>query len=309
MVAAVVPWTWFLVRDIHPVLGFVAIAMPLLVLGALAFVAVVAAVLRSATVLLVLSSLGAFGAVAIVGPWLPHDRPAPQKGLVLLSANMGGPEDPAAADAGVRSVLSASADVVVIAELSPIAARALADAYPYHAQTFPEAEQAPEPPAVGIFSRLPIVEVQTGADGLPGIRAVVEGRDVGRFALYAVHVPKPGFGGPTWSTSFSNHERIVDRLADAAEAEELPVLVAGDLNTSDRSAAYRRLTSQLSDAARADRTGPTSIKASLLWRLLALRVDHVVEATPWCSAHSSRPHLAYSDHRAVRVEVGPCPPG
>ncbi len=58
------------------------------------------------------------------------------------------------------------------------------------------------------------------------------------------------------------------------------MVLAGDLNLSDRGPSNHRLTAVLHDAMRSGWAAPTSLK----WpqRLLLLRIDHVLVSDGWC---------------------------
>ncbi len=305
-VAALAPWAWFAVRDVAPLLDLVAIALPVAVAGLVAAVVLAAFLLRRAVLVVPLLSVLGFGVVAIVVPWSPRPTAPPRQPLSVVSANVAGPEDGAAADAVAATLVAADADVVVVAELSPAVDQRLRLAFPFHAETFAPTEADPVPPAVGVFSRTPISDVAVRPGGLPGLRVVLDSPS-GPVVLYALHAPKAWLQTSDWGTTFGGHQHVIEDVAAAAGAEVLPVVVAGDLNTPDRSQGYRTLTAHLTDAARADWTGPTSVKDSTLWRLLALRVDHVLVSPSWCSDRARHLALPGSDHRAVAVDVGPCP--
>ena len=66
------------------------------------------------------------------------------------------------------------------------------------------------------------------------------------------------------------HRRPLAAIAD----EQLPVVVAGDFNMSDRVVSYREMDAALTDAMRADVAGSTTYVGGL-WPLLMLRIDHV----------------------------------
>jgi endonuclease/exonuclease/phosphatase (EEP) superfamily protein YafD len=303
--AAVVPWLWFAVRGANAALDLIAIGLPLLILFGLLTLVVWAIFVRRPVLLAPALSLLCFGAATVVLPWSPTPTAEPRDATTVLTANIGGPEDAEGAQAAVASLLAAGGEVVVVDELSPQVDRLMRQSFPFHAETFPPDEENPPFPAVGVFSAVRIVDVQVKPRELPGLRVVLDGRN-GPFVLYAMHVPKAGVGGGGWSVSFSDHNETLDELAKAAEAETLPVVVAGDLNTPDRAIGYRRLTQDLHDGGRASWTGPTSVKESIIWRLLALRIDHILHSPWWCSAESARLDIRGSDHLAVRVDIGPC---
>ena len=55
-----------------------------------------------------------------------------------------------------------------------------------------------------------------------------------RFVVYAVHLPNP-----LHQTTFAEQREPMEQLLAAIDAETDPVIVAGDLNLSDRSDGYR----------------------------------------------------------------------
>lgn len=303
--AAIVPWSWFAVRNLDPRLEVVAIGLPLIILGAAAALAVVGLVSRRAVVVVPLASLCVFAWVAIVAPWMPAATGPPEAAAVAVTANVGG----AWGERVMGPLLAEDPDVLVVVELPSNLETELEAEFEHWHKTRDDISAERLIPSVGVYSRFPIEEATTAPDGLPGLRAVIDGPG-GRFVVYGMHVPKPAFepaGG--FATTFRNHLRLVDRLAEAAAAEDLPVVLAGDLNSPDRGQSYRTLSGVLTDAARTDWTGPTSVKASLLWKLLLLRIDHLMISSTWCSADAARFAIEPSDHVGVRAEVGPCATG
>lgn len=286
------PWVWFAARD---GLGWFS-DVGWTVLPALAAVVVLAAVaLRRWWPLRVLAaSVVLLTVVAVVLPWTPADRGpvAPGTQVRVAGANV-----TARADAA-GTLLRLDADVLVVSEMTGELSAPLAAAYPHRYRDRGN-------PDVAVYSRLPMHVTATSGPDLPGLRAEVDGPG-GRFVLYALHVPRP------WWTSRGSHQvtapehsRLVDALAGRAAAEELPVVVVGDLNTPDRTADLHRLLTRggLVDAMRAGWSGPTSVT---LWAPLLLRIDHVLVTQGWCGDDPARPALERSDHRAVAVTVGPC---
>ncbi|SDF31974.1 endonuclease/exonuclease/phosphatase family protein [Pseudonocardia oroxyli] len=59
----------------------------------------------------------------------------------------------------------------------------------------------------------------------------------------------------------------------------------------------------LTDAARDTWQGPTQVTS---WRLLLLRIDHVLVSPGWCGDDPLHVPLPGSDHQAVTATVGPC---
>jgi Endonuclease/Exonuclease/phosphatase family len=97
----------------------------------------------------------------------------------------------------------------------------------------------------------------------------------------------------------------VSAIIRLTDSSRLPVVVAGDLNVSDRTDAYRRLVSHRRDAMRAQGAGSTY--RPFPWNLLGLRIDHVIIDRSWCATRPNRFHPTGSDHQAVQVAIGPCP--
>ena len=85
----------------------------------------------------------------------------------------------------------------------------------------------------------------------------------------------------------------------------MPVVVAGDLNTSDRARDYRVLIDDagLTDAMLDNWAGPTQIGH---WATLLVRIDHLLVSPGWCGDDSSRYPIPASDHRGIISTVGPC---
>lgn len=103
---------------------------------------------------------------------------------------------------------------------------------------------------------------------------------------------------------FRTHRRLVDALADAVVSEDLPVVVAGDLNLVDRTGGYRAITDVLDDGLRSGWVGPTSLKRQT--KLLLARIDHVFIPPRWCAADGKTFTMRGSDHRGVVTTIGPC---
>ncbi len=291
LVLAALPWTWFGLRDVlGPPGDVVAILLPVLVglvtLGLLAR--------RDRRSLLLAVSVLAFGSAAVVGPWTPADAGpvAPGRSVRIAEANVRDSPDPAA------SLLGVSADVVVVAEMTPALDPPLAAAYPYRELALTGA------PNVAVYSRLPLRVLDRPGPDLPGLRLQVDG-PAGPFVLYALHVPRPWFttrGG--YQATVGEHHRFVLGIEAKARAETLPVVVTGDLNSPDRGRDYRLLiASGLVDAARAD---PTTFTSTGQWTALLLRIDHLLVSTGWCGDASGQIPLPGSDHRGVTATVGPC---
>lgn len=146
--------------------------------------------------------------------------------LTVMQANiyLGDADIPALA----RTVADRRVDVLSVSELTDsalagIEASSIATQLPY-ALTQPAAEGGS---GTGLFSRFPLAD----GDRLPGfrlanLRAEAEVPGHGRVALYAVH-PLPPWPQPAWHWD-SELERLGARMHD----DPLPVIAAGDFNST-----------------------------------------------------------------------------
>jgi endonuclease/exonuclease/phosphatase family metal-dependent hydrolase len=143
----------------------------------------------------------------------------------------------------------------------------------------------------------------TDPPGLPARRLLRLGVEApsGPFVLYAIHALNP-----LSESTFANQLDWVDRLRSSAEQEDLPVVMAGDFNMSDRQLGYRRMTAGLRDAITGAGWGRSTYPFGIYAPLL-LRIDHVFEPRDWCSAGSGTFQVPGSDHTGLEVDVGPCP--
>ena len=297
------PWTWFLVRDSGVLFDVAAVGLPLLVAGAAGLLAVTSLLVARARALLlaVAASVLLIGVVAVLGPWLPQRGPQPTSPLRVASANVLFNSEQKAA--GASAVIAVDADVVIAVEATPGFRLTMADAFAY-ASTDDQLGELDEI----VYARWPIIEVAPlpGILGSLGVRAVVQ-RPEGRFAVYAIHLFRPWLDDSKASVPFSLHRRQTDGLRDLVEAEQLPTVLAGDLNLVDRTSGYRALVATLRDAGRSGWVGPTTLKTK--FRPLLARIDHIFVTRDWCAADGSGFEIPGSDHRGVVADVGPCPAG
>ncbi|MBI5667932.1 MAG: endonuclease/exonuclease/phosphatase family protein [Chloroflexi bacterium] len=185
-----------------------------------------------------------------------------------------------------------SYDVVFLQELTPAWAQRLArlrDRYPYQVTT----------PTMAVLSRFPL---QTAADDLTAAAPFVKMRlaAIGHtVTLYNVSLPTPLRAEPrqrlpyvvepavtaVWDMSLSYDEtrrdRGIEQLIRQLDAEQGYVIVAGDFNMSDQTAAYNRLASRLRDSFRQAGWGlGTSWPVFQVWGLPAVlpplvRLDYI----------------------------------
>ncbi|GAA4551197.1 endonuclease/exonuclease/phosphatase family protein [Pseudonocardia xishanensis] len=191
------------------------------------------------------------------------------------------------------ALLADPADVTVLSETSFGAHRRLADGYRY--SVFGGTGD------VSVYSRFPLRVLEKAGRDLPGGRVRVEAPVP--FTLYALHVPRPWITDRGYQVTPVEHHRIMVALAAQVAAEPGPVVLAGDLNTTDRGRDYRVMAGALTDAVRDTRQGPTQVTT---WRPLLLRIDHVFVSRGWCGDDPLHLPLPGSDHDAVTATVGPC---
>ncbi len=294
IVVGALPWTWFLVRGLTGYADAVAVALPFIVEAGFALLALGALAFRRWEPLVVVASIAVFGVVTVVAPRMPQPSPAPQRPVAIASANTF--VDNANPDGAARSLVATGADVLVVVEASADVQRALADEDRSHPFTATSGEQV-------VRSRFPVQElplpVALPASWVLVVRVQGPG---GPFDVFAVHAPNP-----LYESSFPDELSFFRRLRAAALASPDPAVIAGDLNLSDRTTAYRELDGAFRDALR---TGPGLAPNTFdagIWKALFLRIDHIFVSRAWCAGAPARYAIPGSDHEAVAASVGPCP--
>lgn len=296
--AALAPWSWFLVRDRGAALDAVATGLPVVVVGAVfAGLALTVYIRRAAPAVFAVSML-AMGLVAIVGPWMPHPAPPPARSLRIVSANaLDGNESPRAA----ADIRAQNADVVVVVEGAALVEKALRRRYPFVGfDTTTEHLFTSRFP----IRRLPL-PARMGSSPDDQVSRWEVRPPSGPFVVYVAHLNHPAVRKVTGIRPSLRRQRDEIRSLLAAVADErLPTLLVGDLNTSDRTWGYRRLSSEQSDAMRSGWAGPTYVR--IRYRPFLLRIDHIFIPRDWCSDAGARFRITGSDHRGVSATVGPC---
>ncbi|MDN5751136.1 MAG: hypothetical protein L0H64_21940, partial [Pseudonocardia sp.] len=206
------PWTWFLVRDVPgPLTDLIAILLPLLaggVVAAAVLVAVGRPRIRAGALAAALSTLVA-GTVAVVGPWLPADAGAVAApgGMVVAAANVDDQGKP------LEALRPVDADLWVVPELSDEVREEFEVTYPHHLVG------TADDPRIGVFSRYPLRLLEGAGADLPGERIEVDG-PTGPFVLYALHIPRPWILGD--SDSDSDPGSGSDYQVSVAEFDQVP---------------------------------------------------------------------------------------
>ncbi|MFF0267961.1 endonuclease/exonuclease/phosphatase family protein [Kribbella sp. NPDC004536] len=305
VIAGLLPWAWFVLRDrLGVVTDVLAIVLPMLTL----VVALVAGSLgllgrrRPAALAFAVSTL-LVGVVATVTPWIPHGTGTvdESRAVRIAAANIGEGELE-----GADTFIGVNADVLVVSELGSPLTHRLSQAYQY-------VESYWNGPAIAVFSHWPLTVLESPGPDLPGFMLRVHAPS-GDFDLIAVHVPRPWYttGGSTYrqknpgqpyETTVAGHHRLIEQIAERAAKDSGPVVVAGDLNTTDRGRDYRILTRPLHDAMLDSWGRPSQIGR---WAALLVRIDHVLIKQGWCSDHNHWYTIPRSDHHGLVTTIGPC---
>lgn len=191
-------------------------------------------------------------------------------------------------------------DVVVAQELSPACAEVIATTYEFH-----HLHPAHDFTGRGIATRFP---AEFGSIAMPVRDAtwaflVVEGRLV---RLVGMHLVNP-IEFPWWR-SVRRRTKQLESLFDwtGSGDDDLPLVVAGDMNASPRWPAYRRMNrlwaDLVSEAASSEGRSPEPTWA---WRPgwpRMLRIDHVFGLGVSATSYDVEP-IEASDHHAVIVDL------
>src|SRR5919198_870524 len=276
VVVALLPWTWFAVRNVSLLLDLVATGLPVLcALGALG-IAVYTAVRKRPLLFIGTVSWLLAGTAAVVGPWRPEPVPPPVRGFRVVSANVNS-KNPTI-DRAVADALAQHGDLVLLIE----AGKGRWTPPPEYPTVI-----RPQYSSQVILSRFParLLDKPPGwPNDFRAHRLEVDSPS-GRIIVYLAHLKRPHLGPRRIihiRSQLQGQRREREALLRSARAEAVPVVVAGDFNTSDRSRPYRRITSRFRDAMRARWGGPTYVKTEL--RPFLLRIDHVFIPRDWCSA-------------------------
>lgn len=294
-----VAWTWLLLPPLRGPGEMGAVAAP-------AFFAAVLAVhagllVRRRQLLVVVSSLAwvVSATVMVVSPRTPTHFATPRDPVTLIAANLRFSNPRPRQAAG--EIVARHADVVVISESVHGSEAVLSAAYPYHVAYGYRGNRYSE----FVASRYPLRPRPVPSELRQAV--VVEVMAPTPFILVGVHVPRAGINLPHLSgkVSFAGQRLAVSAVTRLTASHSLPVVVAGDLNVSDRTAAYRRLVAHRRDAMRAG--WARSTYQPFPWNFFALRIDHVLIDRSWCAERPRRFHPSGSDHSAVQVTIGRCP--
>lgn len=283
----------------HGVL-YVVIAAPYLMLGAP--VAVVLGMWARQRLLVVAAALLTAVLVALQVPWFLSATPSPSSVAVrMMTVNMlYGLADPGA----VARVAAQDADVLMVQELTPEAARGLSAAG--IAKTFPyqAVDARPMSAGVGIYSRYPIQDsTRIAGYQLAMVNAQVRIPRVSHdVSLLTVHLdapwPRPIVG---WQKDIAKFPGTLDDVA--SEAADGTVIVGGDFNsTIDMSPFRALLTNGYDDAARQAGSGRNFTYPANERFPPVLGIDHVLTRNA-TAVSTATAELPGTDHRALLATV------
>ncbi|GAA4783380.1 endonuclease/exonuclease/phosphatase family protein [Lysobacter hankyongensis] len=207
--------------------------------------------------------------------------------LVIVAANVNlANRDPAPLAAWLRAQ---PADVVMLTELTPAYADALANAL---VDLYPHRAFAPDDSAfgIGLLSRHPLTRIERrgSVDGIPSLGADIA-LDGAAVRVVAVH-PMPPMA-PHWQ---EERDRLLRMLAGGAAAT--PMVVAGDLNATPWSTA-------LAGGARGGLFRATGSAPTWPGRHIGIPIDHVLASAHWRRGETVRGPAIGSDHLPVRATL------
>ncbi len=319
------PWTWFIVRDLHSVFEGAAIILPVVLLSAIVILILAATYRRSLLGVSIVLSLILLLVAVVALPRRPVSSVAPEESSRFASLNLArrwfSSND-------IRFlVFDGEVDVFVGTELSESHDRELRDRYQFAASDLFELPPEPTPvggvpdlegtyreddaPSIGLYSNYefelledPIASEVAG--GLPGFRVLMQLPE-GETIVYALELPRPAITAGVYSIDLGQQADLVHAIRDAIADEEHPVVVLGDLSLTDRGGLYRDLTSDLTDAMRVDGWAPSTRSGEVLHSLLQLRIDYLLISPELCAIDPLAPSVFFTDHRLIQADIGPCP--
>jgi len=292
-----VPWLWFVLRDHLGELGdMIGLGLPVLAAPTVALLAIGRVWVRWRVVLAWMVSWALVFALGVFGPRLPDRMDDPVDPVTLVTANVR--FDNRTPELAAADVLAEDADVVVVPEATRSIVAPLAARYEHVQRTDDDFSYG-----VAVFSHLPLTAAERLDIGNGVLRVEVAGPRP--FVLYAAHLSRPVLR-PRESTHVSHAENYqqVQQLAAVMQRESLPVVLAGDLNLSDRARGYRLLADDLTDVARSSWAGTTYLGG--VYRVFLLRIDHLFASPGWCGERAGTFTITGSDHHGVRADVGEC---
>jgi len=233
--------------------------------------------------------------IAFLPMLLPKEQPPTSASLTLVTANVWGARNKQT-ERFVSFIHENHPDVICIEEVTPHWLSKLKEALPEYRYSFDEGHSG----GSAIFSKIPIEKVAPPTGAHPrryGVRGeLVFGGQ--RMLLIAVHPPAP-YTRKRWS--LRNQE--LQRLADDVQTSQIPVVVAGDFNSTPWSGYFQRLieTAKLEDS----ETGH-GIQSSwcTMMPLPLIPIDHCVYTKQLAVINRRTGPNVGSDHLPVIIQLG-----
>lgn len=154
---------------------------------------------------------------------------------------------------------------------------------------------------ITVLSRKPLdVERLTFGDGGGGFVRVETNLGDAPIAVYGIHPPSPS--NPFRATA---RDRFLESAGEVAAAEELPVIVTGDFNSTPWSEGFRLVSSPADLVNSQEGFGYGGTWPAQLWPILRIPLDHLIHSRDLTTVDREVGPTLTSDHRPIRVVVGP----
>ena len=242
----------------------------------------------------------ALGPTLAMSPRAPSGAsPTNSVSLRLLVANVHALND--IPDHLVSMLAESNADVLVLTEPPPTVMRALrpdgtlAQNYPYVLRSKPDRGTHAW---LVVASRLPLTQAPGTVPGINPVVITVQGHSV---AIIATHLISPR--SPTRYRQAQQQISIVASLAQEFNDQNMPLILAGDLNSPPGSHLSRSLTEKTGTQRAKPITTIAGSWPTVLPRWLALPIDGAMVSPGIKIEHWSLVDLPGSDHRGLRIDL------
>lgn len=233
----------------------------------------------------------------------PQPEPAEKREVRVMSVNLfvGNAEY----DKAAQSILDADADIVSLQEVTPLWATELTDRLRHK---YPYSQLATQTDAFGIavFSRHPLTAHVVQTEGIPWIEADVTLTDQDtrhirpQFRFIAAHTLPPR--GRHYAEARNKQLRSIADFAARARSDDLPVVLAGDLNCTRWSPYFRQMTTTAQLRSARVGFGLVTTWPADQW-LLRIPIDHVLVSSRIGVADFRTGRRTGSDHLPLIVDL------
>lgn len=199
--------------------------------------------------------------------------------------------------ASSKHIETINPDVVVLQEITPSKVRSVAKAQGFNFHYTSDCNCGPGNTEAGMLSRYPLRETEIIHQRQGGIiiRTKLTVQGIGEIALYGAHLSPPITPG-----AFQARGAAFAQLRRQANKEHLPVVIAGDFNTTVFSPDMRRFLKSTKDRLNlvAQRNWPRCSWFGLGHGLCS-RIDHIIAPSDWAVEKHYIGKDVGSDHRPV----------